>query len=275
MQKTLNETLSEIEKHLKPAQNLANLFHELNLFARTHRRNLPSIIHSVLIQNRSCACLSFNLSQSVPRSQELYDNMNSKSGFDTVVAYHQSEWDIFLINPLEWQHWKVAGQLIPDSLMVVYTRSVPSRNRDREMDFLKRFRSICDSRVSSETASAALGPPSLTELTPQQVTPRYAVPVTNEFFHYGNVEAWQNIIESYQKKHDDLKVHIFHRDKPIYQIRSLFKWGKVCVGDVIHFSVSGSEFKDMAKLKKYLTIGASSRFMPFIKKNVNSSLELF
>ncbi|MBT4089860.1 MAG: hypothetical protein HN580_23525 [Deltaproteobacteria bacterium] len=275
MQKTLNDIVSEIERHLGPTRNLANIFHELNLFARIQCNTLPSIIYSLLIQNRAYACLSFNLSESVPHWQDLYDDIKSISGFDTVMAYHQSEQDIFLINPQEWHHWEGLGLLVPDSLMVVYTRSVPSRNPNRETGFLEKIRSICDNRRSSETTSATLRKPLQLEQQQLRTTPRYAVPVTNELFHYGNVEAWQNIIESYQKKYTDLKIQIFHRDKPVYRISSLFKWGKVSVGDVIHFSVRGSEFRDMAKLKKYLTVGASARFLPFIKKNVNSSLELF
>ena len=266
MQKTLNEIVSEIEQHLGPTQNLANIFHELNMFAKIQLHTLPSILHKVLIRNRTYNCLSFNLSTTVPRWQDLHDEIKSISGFDTVIAYYQSEQDLFLINPQEWQHWEEAGQLLPDSLMVVYTRSVQHRDPERERHFLEEVKTICDGRTGSKKTADTLSKPLPLDQRPQQTTPRYAVPVTNELFHYGNVEAWQNIIESYQKKYDDLKVHIFHREKPIYRISSLFKWGKVSVGDVIHFSVSGAEFKDMAKLKKYLTIGASPRFMPFIKK---------
>ena len=119
MQKTLNDIVSEIERHLGPTRNLANIFHELNLFARIQCNTLPSIIYSLLIQNRAYACLSFNLSESVPHWQDLYDDIKSISGFDTVMAYHQSEQDIFLINPQEWHHWEGLGLLVPDSLMVV------------------------------------------------------------------------------------------------------------------------------------------------------------
>ncbi len=275
MQKTVNEIVSEIEQHLGPAHNLANVFHELNMFAKIQTHNLPSILHKVLIRNRAYTCLSFNLSTTVPHWQDLHDSIKSISGFDTVVAYYRSEQDLYLINPHEWQHWDEAGLLLPDCLMVVYTRSVPHRDLEQERHFLEEVRSICDRRTSSETTATTMRKALPADQRPRRTTPRYAVPVTNELFHYGNVEAWQNIIESYQKKYIDLKVHIFHREKPVYRISSLFKWGKVSVGDVIYFSVSGAEFKDMAKLKKYLTIGASRRFMPFIKKNVNGSLELF
>jgi hypothetical protein len=272
MQKTLNEIVREIERQLETTHNLANIFHEMDLFALNQRHTLPSILHKVLIQNRDYTCLSFNLSDTVPPWQDLHSDIKSISGFNTVVAYYRSDQDLFLINPQEWRHWDVAGQLVPDSLMVVYTCSVPNRDLKRERHFLEEVRSICDRRPNSETTSRK---PLSVDQRPLRITPRYAVPVTNELFHYGNVEAWQNIIESYQKKYGDLKVQIFHREKPVYRISSLFKWGKVSIGDEIYFSVSGAEFKDMAKLKKYLTIGASPQFMPFIKKNVNSFLELF
>jgi len=275
MQKALSEIVSEIEQYLGPAQNLADRFHDLDLFAKIQNHTLPSILHKVLIRNRAYTCLSFNLSTIVPHWQDLHNDIKSISGFDTVVAYYRSEHDLFLINPQEWQHWDKAGLLVPDALIVVYTRSVPHRNLEQEQLFLEEIRSMCERRTRSEVASVGLRKPPPVEQRPMQTTPRYAVPVTNELFHYGNVEAWQNIIESYQKKYGDLQVQIFHRDKPVYRISSLFKWGKVSLGEVIHFSVSGAEFKDMAKLKKYLTVGASPRFMPFIKKSSHGTLELF
>ncbi len=275
MQKTLTEIVSEIERYLGSTHNLASIFHELNLFAKIQTHTLPSILHKVLIRNRAYTCLSFNLSITIPHWQDLYSNIKSISGFDTVIAYYRSEQDLFLINPQEWQHWNEAGLLLPDSLIVIYTRSIPHRDLEQERHFLEKIRTICDKRTSSETTAVTLSKPLPVNQRPLQTTPRYAVPVTNELFHYGNVEAWQNIIESYQKKYGDLRVQVFHREKPVYRISSLFKWGKVVVGDVIYFSVSGTEFKDMAKLKKYLTIGASSRFMPFIKKSANGSLDLF
>ena len=106
-------------------------------------------------------------------------------------------------------------------------------------------------------------------------TPRYSVQVTNELFHNGNVEAWKNIVESYEKSHPTLNVQIFHEGQHIKNINALFKWGKVKNGDVILFSIVGNDFKDISKLQRYLFEGASNRFQIFLKKDLNRELILF
>ncbi len=108
-----------------------------------------------------------------------------------------------------------------------------------------------------------------------RMTPKYSVQVSNELFHNGNVEAWKNIVESYKTKYPGLEVHIFHDGQKVNNINSLFKWGKVKHGDVIVFSVSGEDFKGVAKLQRYLFEGASIRFEHYLKKDVNKVLNLF
>lgn len=111
----------------------------------------------------------------------------------------------------------------------------------------------------------------------ERMTPKYSVQVTNELFHNGNVEAWKNIVESYKTKFPELEVHIFHDGQAVNDINSLFKWGKVKHGDVLLFSVSGEDeqIKGVAKLKAYLSEGASPRFETLLKKDVNKVMELF
>ena len=109
----------------------------------------------------------------------------------------------------------------------------------------------------------------------QKMTPLYSVPVTNELFHNGNVEAWKRIIQSYNVKHPDLEVHIFYDGERILNIASLFKWGKVKHGSAILFAVAGDDISDVAKLQKYLKQGASHQFEAFLKFPVNTVLNLF
>mgnify|MGYP001172863318 FL=1 len=107
------------------------------------------------------------------------------------------------------------------------------------------------------------------------ITPKYAVQVSNELFHNGNVEAWKKILESYQTKYPDLTVHIMYEGEVINDINSLFKWGKVKHGDSIFFQVSGEEILGVSKLQKYLYEGASQRYTQFLKLGVGRVLNLF
>ena len=109
----------------------------------------------------------------------------------------------------------------------------------------------------------------------KRMTPMYAIPVTNELFHNGNVEAWKKIIQSYTTKYPGLEVFVFYEGERIHDINTLFKWGKVKHGSAIMISVAGEDIKDVAKLQRYLKQGASHMFEAFLKAPVNTVLNLF
>jgi hypothetical protein len=129
-------------------------------------------------------------------------------------------------------------------------------------------------RVAPPVVTAA-APPAATPTGPVKMTPRYAVVVQNELFHNGNVEAWKRIVASYNAAHPDLTVYIYYDGERILDINSLFKWGKVKHGSAIEFAVAGNEIKDVAKLQRYLSQGASHQFEAFLHGPVNNVLKLF
>jgi hypothetical protein len=110
---------------------------------------------------------------------------------------------------------------------------------------------------------------------PMRMTPFYGIPVTNELFHNGNVEAWKKIIESYHASHQGLKVFVFYDGERINDLNTLFKWGKVKRGTMIMIAVAGENIRDVAKLQKYLRQGASHLFEAFLKGHPNKVLQLF
>jgi hypothetical protein len=192
--------------------------------------------------------------------------------------------------------------------MVLFTRAKNSADQAKEEKLLSDLKAICngqqiekDNDYISDPQAAGTNRSLATTMTPtetpltrspdtqneekpvaavegelkKRITPKYGVQVSNELFHNGNVEAWRNIIESYEKKYVGCTVLLYHNGQRIKHISSLFKWGKVKTGDSIFFSVVGEEIKDVAKLKKYLYQGASESFKYFVKKDVNVVLSLF
>ena len=109
----------------------------------------------------------------------------------------------------------------------------------------------------------------------RRMTPMYSIPVSNELFHNGNVEAWKKIIQSYNMKYPTLVVFIFYEGERIHDINTLFKWGKVKHGSTIMIAIAGEEIKDLAKLQRYLKQGASPAFEAFLRFPVNTVLNLF
>jgi hypothetical protein len=130
---------------------------------------------------------------------------------------------------------------------------------------------------------AAASTPSAQPAQPQEsagsaskkMTPMYGIPVTNELFHNGNVEAWKKIIQSYTTKYPGLEVFVFYEGERIHDINTLFKWGKVKHGSSIMISIAGDDIRDVAKLQRYLKQGASHMFEAFLKAPVNTVLNLF
>ncbi len=108
-----------------------------------------------------------------------------------------------------------------------------------------------------------------------KMTPMYSVPVTNELFHNGNVEAWKRIIASYNSKHPDLTVLVYYDGERITNLNALFKWGKVKHGSTIQFAIAGDDISDVAKLQRYLAQGASRMYEAFLRGPVNSVMVLF
>jgi hypothetical protein len=109
----------------------------------------------------------------------------------------------------------------------------------------------------------------------KKLSPRYGVPVSNELFHNGNVEAWKKIIDSYQTKYPHIKILVFYDGEQIQDINTLFKWGKVKKGTYIEFALLGTDFVDVSKLRRYLEQGASHLFGAFLKGDPTKTLMLF
>lgn len=153
--------------------------------------------------------------------------------------------------------------------------SKPSAGKPSAEDIVKA------SMAAKRSAPAAQSPeqiaPKVAAVSsgPVKSTPMYAVVVTNELFHNGNVEAWKRIIESYHTKYPNLEVFVYYDGERIVDLNSLFKWGKVKRGTCIEFKVVGENIVDVAKLQRYLRQGASHLFEAFLKFPVNTILPLF
>jgi hypothetical protein len=126
-------------------------------------------------------------------------------------------------------------------------------------------------RAAAPVAAPAAAAPS----AKKRMTPMYSIPVTNELFHNGNVEAWKRIIQSYNHKYPGTEVFVFYEGERIHDINTLFKWGKVKHGSSIMIAVAGDTIQDVAKLQRYLRQGASPAFEAFLRFPVNTILNLF
>jgi hypothetical protein len=108
-------------------------------------------------------------------------------------------------------------------------------------------------------------------------TPLYAVPVTNEFLHYGNVEAWKRVIGDYENARPGCKVHVYYDGEPVLDMGALFAWGKAPWGRVLRFAVSssGAAIRDTARLRRLLAQASGRNFEPLLGGPASGGTTLF
>lgn len=110
----------------------------------------------------------------------------------------------------------------------------------------------------------------------QTTAPRDII-VTNRALENGNVEAWINIIQSYNAAHPDHEVVIYYEGTAVNNMISLFKMQKAPNPNGFQMVVKARDgnLKDVAKLYRFLVEGGSARFERFIQKDMYQVLKLF
>ena len=230
---------------------------------------------------------SYNVPVTINDFSKIVEETSKWTALDIVLVYFSVNSEPFLINPKNMIHWERVREIVRDQLMVIYVKKKKEPNPKVENDAINAIeemmagkdvfinKEFIDETVAVREAKKQIAPAEAAAAGKKNMTPKYAVTVTNELFHNGNVEAWKRIIESFKVSHPDLDVLIFHEGEKINDINSLFKWGKVKHGDPILFQVVGENIRDVSKLQKYLFEGASPRFEQFLKIAVGKVLNLF
>lgn len=110
----------------------------------------------------------------------------------------------------------------------------------------------------------------------QATVPRDIV-VTNRSLENGNIEAWMNVIQSYESLHPDHEVIIYYEGVAVNNMISLYKMEQARNPNGFQLVVRAPDgnWKDVAKLYRYLVDGASANYERFIKKDIYQVLKLF
>lgn len=306
------KSTNAVARQVQNGENLADVINESLAEGSIARYQVRAMINSLLVDKFGYAYRAHNMEENVETAEKVIERAQSWGKLNIVLAYHHPQAGLFVINPANPSHWEESLPLIKDELVVVYVGSVEG-DLDANVlegavdDFIKVLygRSVKDKEAylgpkrqraaaqqrqqQAPTAEAKQEAPSPDQRedtkmatgevpsagSKRRITPKYAVNVTNELFHNGNVEAWKKIIESYKTKYPDLDVLIWYENERINDINALFKWGKVKHGVPIMFSVVGENIKDVSKLQRYLFEGASPRFEVFLRGGMDRALDLF
>ncbi len=278
-------SVNDVVADMEAKRNLADVMNTFLDEEEVSQDQILPVVGALLRDRYGYSARSINLLSNLNEFESIYTETMKWTAVDIVIVYFTSGGKVLLINPKNPEHWERVREIVQDQLAVIYARFIKQNDKKVEQDAINAIEEMMSGRdvfISPDFIDQTIAPKlpvkkPVTQAAPSKknVTPKYAVQVSNELFHNGNVEAWKKIIESFTTKYPDLKVYIYHQNELINDINALFKWGKVKHGDSIFFQVSGEDIRGISKLQKYLYEGASHRFEQFLKIGVGKVLNLF
>jgi hypothetical protein len=278
----VNEVVDDIESN----KNLADIVNEqLDSDEITAEQILP-IVGAVIRDKYNYSYDSFTVPIAINDFKKISEETLKWTAISLLIVYYNPSGDIFLISPKNLDHWERVREIARDQLMVIYAKHLkPENDKKLEQEAIAAIKEMIagkDVFINKDFIDRTVVPKPVAQKPPEappagkrRMTPKYAVTVSNELFHNGNVESWKKIVESYTTKFPDLEVVIYFEGEVINDINALFKWGKVKHGDPILFQVVGENIRGVSKLQKYFYEGASPRFEQFLKIDVGKVLNLF
>lgn len=302
-------SVSSIIDDVEKGENLADILNSMLDADRVQKDQIGSILNVILNSRLNLPHKSHNLDETVSSFLPFVTSFSRWTGVNLVVSYYHPTLGLLIVNPANEDHWSSIHELKKDELIVVYAQSKDGK-RETANKAIDAFFEILAGKIPNEDEAFIDRTPKKPEPAPapaqpaaqvqqqaapapaqqqaapaprkaapkagkSRLTPKYSVQVSNELFHNGNVEAWKNIIESYEAKYQGLQVIVYHEGELIQDLNALFKWGKVKHGGLIMFQVAGENIKGVSRLQKYLYEGASPRFEAFMKHDINKALNLF
>jgi hypothetical protein len=279
--------VTEFVDDVESSKNLADSVNDQLDEKEMEEDQILPLLGAIIKDKFSYSCRSYNIPAHITEFKKIIEETSKWTAIDIVIAYYNPSGKNFLINPKNPNHWEKIREMVQDQLSIIYVKHLKEGNKKIEIEAIGSIeemlagkdvfsnKDFIDKTIVPKTVVVKQEAPGVQSNINKKVTPRYAVQVSNELFHNGNVEAWKKIVESYKSKYPELEVYIFFKEEVINDINSLFKWGKVKHGDSIFFQVGGENIIGVSKLQKYLYEGASKRYEQFLKIGVGKILNLF
>ena len=112
---------------------------------------------------------------------------------------------------------------------------------------------------------------------PHMTTDLRPLVIENSHFTFGNIEAWINILKSYQSTFPDHKVMLIYNGVPVNNLANLHKQVHNLNLERFELKVSGEDMnrKNVSKLRRLLMEGGGPNFKPFINRELYKVTQLF
>jgi len=303
-------SVTEVLEYIEEGYNFADVLNKLLDTKEISQAQVVPAVFALLHDKYAYYYRSHNMSLTLTDFSKILKEVPRWKAVDIVLVYYHPDLGAQLINPKNPEHFENLHGLKENELITIYVGTPYEQEVQKEAETaIKTLVKYLEGKSAKSPESLLKGkcaykyfeyeaeeeeteeeeqeemeeeeeeqePPAVSSTAPKKrrMTPFYSIPVTNELFHNGNVEAWKKIIQSYKTKHPELEVYIYYDGERIHDIHSLFKWGKVKHGSTILIAIAGEDIQDVAKLQRYLRQGASPQFEAFLKFPVNTILNLF
>src|SRR6056297_1848005 len=308
-------SVSEVIDHIDEGRNLADVLNYLLDEKEVQQQQILPTVYALLHDKFGYAFRSHTMEKSLTDFSYILKELPRWKAVDVVLIYFHPDLGAQVINPKNEDHFGSLNVLKENELFTIYCSAgngkdagkkeqkalqtlvkllngakvttpdvlLKGKFKAKTVEFATEENEVeeeAEAEDERDTVEEEAAPEKTEKSEPKdakkrRMTPFYSIPVTNELFHNGNVEAWKKVIQSYQAKHPGLDVYIYYDGERIHDIHSLFKWGKVKHGSTILVAVAGEDIQDVAKLQRYLRQGASPQFEAFLHYPVNTILNLF
>ncbi|MDH4128000.1 MAG: hypothetical protein OEV44_04555 [Spirochaetota bacterium] len=274
-------------------ENLADLINSPEIKSELSREQIKPIIHALLVDKFNYYHKSINLTDEISSPQNIVNEIITWKAVDFVILYNDDSLGETAINPKNLSHWKMLGDHYKNKLITIYAKftNKPLEKEPEKhavngfIQILKGEKIIIPAYYKSGfirkdlarkrvlTSANVLKQDTDNEL--QNAATNYSLQINNTHFQFSNIEAWKNIIESYEYKYPNNKILIFYNGEMLNKIITLYKLAKIDAGTVVTFCVTGDKPKELNKLYKYLSVGAGPKFEVFLQNQTNKVLEIF
>jgi hypothetical protein len=240
-----------------------------------------SLLNLLLVDKLGYTALSANPPAYAADIPALAAEFKRWEAVDLVAVFHDPRFTRIL-NPKNAEQLAALGRPFPRELLVVYAGGVSGEKAAeaarRAIALFSGAGAEVPAKPGAPASKTAPGAPAERRAKtvpgtrrgedpgPERRTPLYSVPVTNDLFHNGNVEAWKRVIGDYESSRPGLKVQVYYDGEPVLNLNALFAWGKLRRGAVIRFAVSsaGGAVPNTARLRRLLAQASSRDFEPLL-----------
>ncbi len=123
------------------------------------KMQIGPLLNAVIIERMGYTVVSRNVRERYNDFDALCEVVSKWNRVDMVVAYHQPQMGVTLINPKVKKHWENVQEVTPDELMVVYAKAYDVQDADLEQRAARALFAVLEGLTPSGLENLGGAPP--------------------------------------------------------------------------------------------------------------------